>query len=91
MLERIEGGEGRPQDMDLLLDIANGIDGRSFCPLGDAASWALRSNVKLFRGEFERHVTEGRCPFGNGERHLAFAGQRARAHADAGAEERTDE
>ena len=63
VLERIEHGEGRPEDMDLLLDIADGIDGRSFCPLGDAASWALRSNVKLFRDEFERHVTDGRCPF----------------------------
>ena len=63
VLERIEHGEGRQEDMDLLVDIANGIDGRAFCPLGDAASWALRSNVQLFRSEFERHVTEGRCPF----------------------------
>jgi NADH-quinone oxidoreductase subunit F len=63
VLERIEHGEGRAEDMDLLLDIADGIDGRSFCPLGDAASWALRSNVKLFREEFERHVIDGRCPF----------------------------
>jgi NADH-quinone oxidoreductase subunit F len=63
VLERIEHGEGRREDLDLLLDIANGIDGRSFCPLGDAASWALRSNVKLFRDEFEQHVVDGRCPY----------------------------
>jgi NADH-quinone oxidoreductase subunit F len=63
ILDRIERGEGRREDMDLLLDISTGMDGRSFCPLGDAASWALRSNVKLFREEFERHVFEGRCPF----------------------------
>lgn len=63
VLERIEHGAGRPEDMDLLLDIADGIDGRSFCPLGDAASWALRSNVKLFREEFERHVADGHCSF----------------------------
>ena len=62
VLERVEHGEGRPEDMDLLLDIANGIDGRSFCPLGDAASWALRSNVKLFLNEFQEHVDLGRCP-----------------------------
>ncbi|MGH2819313.1 MAG: NADH-ubiquinone oxidoreductase-F iron-sulfur binding region domain-containing protein, partial [Actinomycetota bacterium] len=74
VLERIEDGEGRREDMDLLLDIANGIDGRSFCPLGDAASWALRSNVKLFREEFEQHVAGGRCPFG--DEHLSFAGVR---------------
>ena len=76
VLERIEHGEGRAEDMDLLVDIANGIDGRSFCPLGDAASWALRSNVKLFREEFERHVSEGRCPF-EGEL-VGVSGSRAR-------------
>lgn len=68
VLERIEHGEGRQEDMDLLLDISNGMDGRSFCPLGDAASWALRSGVKTFRNEFEQHVTEGRCSFGGGHR-----------------------
>jgi NADH-quinone oxidoreductase subunit F len=76
VLQRIEDGEGRQEDLDLLLDIADGMDGRSFCPLGDAASWALRSNVKLFRGEFERHVADGRCPME--EEHLAFAGTRSR-------------
>jgi NADH-quinone oxidoreductase subunit F len=73
VLERIEHGQGRPEDMDLLLDIADGIDGRSFCPLGDAASWALRSNVKLFRDEFEQHVVDGRCPFEQEERVLVGA------------------
>jgi NADH-quinone oxidoreductase subunit F len=73
VLERIEDGDGRAEDMDLLLDIANGIDGRSFCPLGDAASWALRSNVKEFRAEFQAHVDEGRCPFGGAHHHLAGA------------------
>lgn len=63
VLERIEHGAGRREDLDLLLDICDGIDGRSFCPLGDAASWALRSNVKLFRDEFEAHVVDGKCPF----------------------------
>jgi NADH-quinone oxidoreductase subunit F len=76
VLERIEHGTGRPEDMDLLLDIANGIDGRSFCPLGDAASWALRSNVKLFREEFEQHVVDGQCPF-DGE-HKVLVGARTR-------------
>ena len=71
VLERIEHGEGRPEDMDLLLDIANGIDGRSFCPLGDASAWALRSNVKLFREEFEQHVKDGSCSFET--EHIAVA------------------
>jgi NADH-quinone oxidoreductase subunit F len=70
VLERIEHGLGRQEDMDLLLDIADGIDGRSFCPLGDAAAWALRSNVKLFREEFEQHVVDGRCPFDHDDAEL---------------------
>ena len=73
VLERIEHGEGRKEDLDLLLDIADGIDGKSFCPLGDAASWALRSNVKLFREEFEQHVVERRCPFAGEHRTLVGA------------------
>jgi len=74
VLERVEHGEGRAEDMDLLLDIANGIDGRSFCPLGDAASWALRSNVKLFLHEFQEHVDLGRCPAE--EEHKVLVGAR---------------
>ncbi|HEV2755252.1 MAG TPA: NADH-ubiquinone oxidoreductase-F iron-sulfur binding region domain-containing protein [Actinomycetota bacterium] len=84
VLERIEHGEGRPEDMDLLLDICNGIDGRSFCPLGDAASWALRSNVKLFREEFEEHVSSGRCPFGDDHRTLVGARQSGIGLGEAG-------
>ena len=76
VLERIEHGQGRQEDMDLLLDIADGIDGRSFCPLGDAASWALRSNVKLFREEFEQHVAEGACPFEGEHKAVAASGNR---------------
>ncbi|MFN2587444.1 MAG: NADH-quinone oxidoreductase subunit NuoF [Actinomycetota bacterium] len=84
VLERIEDGEGRPEDMNLLLDICDGIDGRSFCPLGDAASWALRSNVKLFREEFEDHVAAGRCPFGADHRHLVGARQSGVGLGEAG-------
>ncbi len=87
VLRRVESGEGRQEDMDLLLDIANGMDGRSFCPLGDAASWALRSNVKLFREEFEAHVREGRCTF-DGE-HKELVG--ARSGIDAGISQQGDE
>jgi NADH-quinone oxidoreductase subunit F len=82
VLERLEHGEGRTQDMDVLLDVCEGIDGRSFCPLGDAAAWALRSNVKLFGEEFERHVEEGGCPFA-GELKMP-AGARAVGMGDSG-------
>lgn len=73
VLERIEHGEGRREDLDLLLDICNSMDGKCFCPLGDASSWAVRSNVKLFWDEFEAHVEQGRCPFDHEEEMLVGA------------------
>jgi NADH-quinone oxidoreductase subunit F len=73
VLERIEHGEGRMEDIDLLLNICDRMDGRSFCPLGDAASWALRSNVKVFRDEFEQHIIGQGCPFSGEFRGLAGA------------------
>ena len=78
VLRRIESGGGRPEDMDLLLDIAQGLDGRAFCPLGDAAAWALRSNVKEFPEEFEQHVAEGGCSFHEHGEHTVLAGARRR-------------
>ncbi len=73
VLERIEHGEGRQEDLQLLLDICNSMDGKCFCPLGDASSWAVRSNVKLFWEEFEQHVALGRCPFDDHDEMLVGA------------------
>lgn len=73
VLERIEHGEGRQEDLQLLLDICNSMDGKCFCPLGDASSWAVRSNVKLFWEEFEQHVAQGRCPFDHDDEMLVGA------------------
>ena len=61
ILSRIEGGQGRPEDLPLLLDIALNIAGRSFCPLGDAAVGPVRSSVDRFREEYEFHIREKRC------------------------------
>ncbi len=62
ILHRIEHGHGQQKDIDLLLDICDNISGKSFCPLGDAATSSITSSVKLFRDEYEAHVREGRCP-----------------------------
>jgi NADH-quinone oxidoreductase subunit F len=63
ILTRIEEGEGKPGDPDLLVEMGLNIDGRSFCPLGDAATWFPRSTVKFFRDEFMQHISEHGCPF----------------------------
>jgi NADH-quinone oxidoreductase subunit F len=69
ILHRLEHGEGKQKDMDLLLDICDNIAGKSFCPLGDAATSSIVSGIKLFREEFEEHVRLAGCP-----KHLAHAG-----------------
>ena len=61
ILQRIEGGQGREEDLDLLLDICDNISGKSFCPLGDAAIGPVQSSIKHFREEYEFHIREKRC------------------------------
>ena len=56
MLKRINSGHGRPRDLDVLLDVANRIEGRTICALGDAAAWPVQSFLKHFRGEFEGKI-----------------------------------
>ena len=56
VLHRIETGKGRMKDIDLLVSIANKIEGNTICPLGDAAAWPVASAIRHFRHEFEEHV-----------------------------------
>jgi NADH-quinone oxidoreductase subunit F len=66
IVDSIEAGTGRPGDCDLLLSIAASIAGNTICALGDAAAFPVQSFVARYRDDFEAHVSEGRCPFGNG-------------------------
>ncbi|HNS52901.1 MAG TPA: NADH-quinone oxidoreductase subunit NuoF [Anaerolineae bacterium] len=66
ILARIESGQGRPEDVPLLLDICENITGRSFCPLGDALATPLSSSLRHFRDEYEFHIREKRCMPGAG-------------------------
>jgi NADH-quinone oxidoreductase subunit F len=61
ILHRIEYGEGRPGDVDLLLHMGENIFGRTICPLGDASVWPVESTINKFREEFEYHIREKRC------------------------------
>ena len=53
MLTRIVDGQGRMEDLDKLVDVANKIEGRTICALGDAAAWPVQSFMKHYRHEFE--------------------------------------
>jgi len=61
LLRRLEAGEGRPKDLDLLFGVSNNIVGKTLCAFGDAAATPVLSTMKLFRAEYEAHVREGRC------------------------------
>ena len=53
MLLRIINGQGRAEDMTLLVDVANRIEGHTICALGDAAAWPVQSFIKHFGHEFK--------------------------------------
>jgi NADH-quinone oxidoreductase subunit F len=61
MVHRIEHGEGRPEDLERLDDVASKIEGRTICALGDAAAMPVRSFLKHFRKEFAYHIEHKRC------------------------------
>jgi NADH-quinone oxidoreductase subunit F len=56
LLGRIEQGRAAPEEIDLLLDVANNIEGNTICALGDAAAWPVQSYLKKFRDEFEARL-----------------------------------
>ena len=61
VVSRIENGEGRQEDLDLLNSVCDNIMGRTICALGDAAAMPVKSFVRHFRAEFQHHIDHGRC------------------------------
>jgi NADH-quinone oxidoreductase subunit F len=72
LLRKIEEGRGQPGDIEVLLNVAQSIApyppiglGNTICALGDAAALPTHSFVQKFRAEFEAHLHEKRCPYGD--------------------------
>ena len=63
ILQKIEDGRGAQSDMDLLVSVAERINGKCLCPLGDSDAIAVMSYFDKFRDEFQAHIDEGGCPF----------------------------
>lgn len=61
ILDKMENGQGRTGDIDLLLNLVEGIDGHTFCPMGSALVNPVRSALKYFSPEFEYHITHKTC------------------------------
>ncbi len=60
VIKRIRNGEGRPEDMNMLDDIASKISGHTICALGDAAAMPVQSFIKHYRHEFEYYIQHKR-------------------------------
>ncbi|MEN1729023.1 MAG: NADH-ubiquinone oxidoreductase-F iron-sulfur binding region domain-containing protein, partial [Pseudomonadota bacterium] len=60
VLERIESGKGRPEDIDLLESAAGQIEGHTICAFGEAAAWPVQGFLRHYRHEFEYFVEHGR-------------------------------
>jgi len=63
VLQRLEKGQGSPEDLDLLVDQCDNILGRAFCALGDGAVSPITSSIEYFRDEYLAHLEQGGCPF----------------------------
>jgi len=71
VLKRLEKGQGKPGEVDLLVDITKKIVGRSICALGEFATGSLVRTIPKFKEEFQRHIDEGKCPFEKGYTNFA--------------------
>jgi NADH-quinone oxidoreductase subunit F len=65
LVGRIEAGKGREGDVELILDLCDNMMGRTICALADAAVMPAQSFIWKFREEFDRHIGEKKCPYGN--------------------------
>ncbi|MGE5469410.1 MAG: NADH-quinone oxidoreductase subunit NuoF [Bacteroidota bacterium] len=61
VIHRIENGQGKQEDIDLLNGVLSNIMGRTICALGDAAALPVQSFIKHFRSEFEHHIEHKTC------------------------------
>jgi NADH-quinone oxidoreductase subunit F len=61
ILNRLENGNGKQGDLELLLDICANMKGRTICPLSDAAAMPIESYIQKFYDEFAAHIQERRC------------------------------
>jgi len=61
ILQRIERGEGRMRDLELIESISANVAGKTLCAFGDAAVTPALTTLKHFRHEYEAHIREGRC------------------------------
>ncbi|MEE8119221.1 MAG: NADH-quinone oxidoreductase subunit NuoF [Gammaproteobacteria bacterium] len=68
VIQRIENGKGRVDDLDMLVDVSKKIEGHTICAFGDAAAWPVQGFIRHFRDEFAYHIEHGHCQVGPGSK-----------------------
>ncbi len=63
LMTKIENGEGTQNDLDSLLQLCGFVKGTGYCTLVTGAAVLVQSALRLFRQEFEEHLTLKRCPY----------------------------
>jgi NADH-quinone oxidoreductase subunit F len=61
IFRRVEHGEGKTGDLDLILSVSGNIMGNTICPFGDAAAMPAAAFIKKFRPEFDAHIARKKC------------------------------
>ena len=62
VLERILGGKGKTEDLDLLLELSENMTGKTICVLSDSCAAPVVSGIQKFRSEFEAYISRARTP-----------------------------
>ena len=72
ILERITDGNGKPGDIEKLIELGESIKVGALCGLGKTAPNPVLSTIKYFRDEYEAHIYDKRCPAGHCQQLLVY-------------------
>ena len=67
VLHRIEHGQGKMADLDMILDMCSNMKGVTICVLSDACAMPVEAMINKYRDEFEYHITNKKCMVGADE------------------------
>jgi len=62
ILNDIADNKGKPEDLDMLMELGEGMKTGSICGLGRTAPNPVLSSLELFRGDYDAHIKGGKCP-----------------------------
>ncbi len=62
ILEDITNGRGKPEDIDLLIELSESVKAGSLCGLGQTSPNPVLSTIRYFRDEYEAHILKNHCP-----------------------------